>query len=82
MWIQVDATNTLGTAENVIECVASGARNHRNAIGRSDIQGQFIDMRVFPALVVDEISLVDLIEEPLFHAGSFLWIRFSIVKWV
>src|SRR5579883_33796 len=75
MWIHVDAMNGGRIADQVVQGITPGTCDHHDAVARTDIQYGIIDRRIFPALVVYEISRVDLIEElsrqGYAHAGMF-----------
>jgi len=68
--IQVDAVDALRTAEHIVESVAAGTGDHDDPIGCADIQCSLVNKGIFPALVVDEVSSVNLVEQPLVHSAS------------
>jgi len=70
MRVQVYAVDPLRGTEQVVECIASGAGDHDDPIGGCDVQRLLVHGGIFPTLVVDQVSLVDLFEEPLFHDTS------------
>ena len=63
MWIHVYAMNRGRIADQVVQGITPRARDHHDAVAGTDIQYGIIDRGIFPALVVYEISRVDLIEE-------------------
>jgi hypothetical protein len=62
--IDIDAVDRGGVVNQIVERIAAGAGDHHDTIVRADIQNRVIQGRIFPTLVVDEITGVDLIEKP------------------
>ena len=50
--------------DHIIQCVTPRARDHHNTVPGADIQNCVVHCRIFPALVVNKISGVDLIKQP------------------
>ena len=68
--IQIDAVDSLRAVQQVVQRIAAGAGDHDDPIFLADIQSPLINNGVFPALVVDEVSPVNLVEQPLVHSAS------------
>jgi hypothetical protein len=64
MRVHIDAVDAGRIVNHIVERIASGARDHHDPVAWADIQYLIIDCRIFPTLVVNEISRMDLIEEP------------------
>lgn len=69
--IAVDAIDGCGLAQQIIQGVATGAGDGRNSITRTNRKRDAVHIGIFPTLVVDQISFVNLIEQPLFHHAIF-----------
>lgn len=72
--IQIDTIDAFGAAEEVIQRVAAGAGDHNDPVAGCDLQSPLVNNRVFPALVVDEVASVNLVEKPLLHNASIFGI--------
>src|SRR5437667_12634842 len=64
VWIDVHAIDAGGIVNHVVQGIATGTRDHHDAILRSDAEDGVIHCRIFPALVINKVARVDLIEEP------------------
>jgi hypothetical protein len=64
MRVDIDAMDGGRVVNHVIQRIATGARDHHDTVLGADIQNRVVHCRIFPTLVVNEISRVDLVKQP------------------